>query len=86
MKYLIPDFKKLDNGDIPRIVYHRVNCHMIFDDKMKYLRRKARLVAGGNTAELPSTITYASVVSRETVRIALTLYFLDDFPVKIADI
>ena len=33
-----------------------------------------------------STITYASVVSRETVRIALTLATLNDFPVKVSDI
>ena len=68
------------------ILYQRVNFHMIFDVKMEDLRRKARLVAGGHETDPPSTITYSSVVSRETVRISLTLAALNDFPVKVADI
>ena len=47
---------------------------------------KARLVAGGHTAAAPATITYASVVSRESVRIALLLAALNDVEVKTADI
>ena len=40
---------------------------------MEDFRRKARLVAGGNMTTAPAAIAYASVVTRETVRIALTL-------------
>ena len=36
--------------------------------------------------EAPATLTYASVVSRESVRIALTLAVLNDLEVKTADI
>ena len=36
--------------------------------------------------EAPATLTYASVVSRESVRIALTLAALNDLEVKAADI
>jgi Reverse transcriptase (RNA-dependent DNA polymerase) len=36
--------------------------------------------------EAPATLTYASVVSRESVRIALTLAALNDLEVKTADI
>ena len=36
--------------------------------------------------EAPPTLTYASVVSRETVRIALTLAALNDLEVKACDI
>jgi hypothetical protein len=49
-------------------------------------RHKARLVAGGHTTAAPATITYASVVSRESVRIALLLAALNDVEVKTADI
>ena len=35
--------------------------------------------------EVPATITYASVVSRELVRIALTLAALNGLEVKTAD-
>ena len=83
---MIPAFKKLDNGEIGTIGYQRVNFHIIFDVKMKDFRRKDRLVAGGHVTEPPATITYESIVLRETVRIALTLAALNDLPVKVADI
>ncbi len=54
---------------------------MIFDVKMEDFRQKARLVAGGHQTEAPATITYASVVSRKTVRLALTIASLNDLEV-----
>jgi hypothetical protein len=59
---------------------------MIFDIKHEDFRCKARLVAGGHTTAAPATITYASVVSRELVRIALLLAALNDVEVKTLDI
>jgi hypothetical protein len=59
---------------------------MIFDVNMEDFRRKARFVAGGNTTDTPHAMTYASVVSRESVRVALTLVALNDLDVKMADI
>jgi hypothetical protein len=59
---------------------------MVFDIKQEDFRRKARLVAGGHTTKAPATITYASVVSRESVRIALLLAALNNVEVKTADI
>ena len=44
---------------------------MVFDIKMEDFIQKARLVAGGHMTKSPATITYASIVSRETVRIAM---------------
>ncbi|KAL7545200.1 hypothetical protein ACHAWF_014099 [Thalassiosira exigua] len=66
--------------------HQKITCHMIFDVKMEDFRRKARFVAGGHKTEVPKTITYASVVSRETVRLALLLASLNDLEVKAADI
>jgi hypothetical protein len=59
---------------------------VLFDVKMEDFRRKASFVAGGHTADTPPSITYASVVSRESVRSALTLAALNDLDVKMADI
>jgi hypothetical protein len=56
---------------------------MIFDVKMEDFRRKARCVAGGHKTYNPHAMTYASVVSRESVSIALTLAGVD---VKMAEI
>jgi hypothetical protein len=44
------------------------DCHMIFDVKMT-LERKARYVAGGHQTEPTKDITFASVVSRDSIRI-----------------
>ena len=86
MKNVRVAFRILPNGERVPQNYQFVHCHMIFDVKMEDLRRKARLVAGGHTTEAPATMTYASVVSRETVRIALLIAALNDLPVWAADI
>jgi hypothetical protein len=59
---------------------------MIFDVKMEDLRRKVRFVPGGHTTDTPHAITYASLVSRESVRIAQTLAALNDLDVRMDDI
>jgi hypothetical protein len=48
--------------------------------------RKARLVAAGHTSNAPSTLTYASAVSRDSVRIALTIAALNDLKIMACDI
>ena len=58
---------------------------MIFDIKPDF-KRKARFVAGGHMTDPPSSITYASVVSRESVRIAFMLAALNGLDVMAADI
>jgi hypothetical protein len=57
---------------------------MLFDVKMEDFRLKARFVAGGHTTYPPHAMTYASVVSRESVRIELTLAALNDVDVNMA--
>jgi hypothetical protein len=49
-------------------------------------RRKARLVGGGHTTVAPASITYSSVVSRDSVRIALTIAALNDLDILACDI
>jgi AhpD family alkylhydroperoxidase len=66
--------------------YQRINCHMVFDIKMDNLTRKARFVARGYTTDTPSSITYSSVVSRDSVRIAFLLASLNNCDVCVADI
>ncbi|KAI2502052.1 Reverse transcriptase (RNA-dependent DNA polymerase) [Fragilaria crotonensis] len=80
-------FQILEDGADPPPTYQEIRCHLVFDVKMEDFQRKARLVAGGHmTATPPASVTYATVVSRESVRIALTLAALNDLEVKTADI
>ena len=86
MKNVKVAFKILDYGEMAPQDHQFVKCHMIFDIKMKNFRRKARLVAGGHMTTAPAAVTYASVVSRETVHIALTLTALNELEVKCGDV
>jgi hypothetical protein len=43
-------------------------------------------VTGGHQTNAPATITYASMVSRETVCLALTIASLNDLEVKVGDV
>ena len=48
--------------------YQKVRCHVIWDIKLgENFRRKARLVPGRHTTDTPSSLTYSSVVSRDSV-------------------
>ena len=76
---------KNSKSEIP-IGYQPMECHMIFDIKLDGFKRKARLVAGGHLVDSSSVMTYAGVVSRDTVRIALTMAALHDLEVKTSDI
>jgi hypothetical protein len=86
MKDVRVAFKILSDGQSAPIGYQKIPCHMIFDVKMEVFRRKARLVAGGHRTEAHATITYASVVPCETVRIALLMAALNDLEVKVGDV
>ena len=79
-------FKILDDGEMAPRDHQFVKCHMIFYIKIENFRRKARLVAGGHMTTAPVAVTYGSVVSRETVRIALNLAALNDLEVKCGDV
>ena len=53
---------------------------------MEDFRCKARLVASSHTTTAPAAVTYASVVSRESVWITLTLAALHGLEVKVGDV
>ena len=64
-----------------------MKCHMIFDVKFgENFHRKAQLVAGGHMTKMPATLMYSSVVSHDSVQIALTLAALNDLQVMSCDI
>ena len=83
-----PAFEKWDK-DISEIPagYTPITCHWIFDIRMgENFRRKARYVADGHKTETPAAMTYSSVVSRDSVRIALTIAALNGLEVMACDI
>ncbi|KAL7475226.1 hypothetical protein ACHAW6_001150 [Cyclotella cf. meneghiniana] len=56
-------------------------CHVTFDVDMEDFCHKAWIVAGGHMTKAPATLTYASIMSQETMQTALlvaVLKFGDD--------
>ena len=79
-------FKTLDDTEKIPPGYQWMQCHMIFTVKMDRFVRKARLVAGEHMTDAPAVMTYASIISQETICIALTVVALNDLEVKTSDI
>jgi len=65
--------------------YKKIPGHIVWDVKMDFTR-KARYVAGGHRTDPPKAITYSSVVSRETIRIALLVAGLNGLNLRLTDI
>jgi Reverse transcriptase (RNA-dependent DNA polymerase) len=84
IRNFLPAFEFRD-GDVFPPGYQKIDCHMVFDIKVD-LTRKTRLVAGGHQTEVPKESVYSSVVSRDSVRIALTLALLNQLEVLVADV
>ena len=66
-------------------IYTRIPYHIVFDVKFD-LRKKARLVAGGNHTDPPKEDIYSGVVDLMTVRMGYMIAALNDLQVCAADI
>ena len=87
-KNVRPAFEPWDKpeSDIPP-GYQQIKCHLIFDVNMSdKFPQKARSIAGGHMTDTPSTLAYASVVSRDSVRIALPIAALNVIDILSCDI
>jgi hypothetical protein len=84
MKTIDYEFHFPEDGKAP-VGYQKIDCHMVFDVKMT-LERKARYVTGGHQTEPTKDITFASVVLRDSIRIAFLVAALNDLDILSADI
>ena len=78
-------FDILPQGKRAPVGYTKSSGHIIFDVRMT-LERKARWVKDGHRTPEPQNSTFAGVVSRESVRIALTYAALNGLSVCACDI
>ena len=79
-------FRLLEDGGKPPPAYTEITCHLIFEVKFDLRRSKARYVASRHLTEPPSTMTYSSVGSRESIRIGFLVAGLNGLDVLAADI
>jgi hypothetical protein len=77
------------NGNIEELVdYQKISGHLVFDVLKlgENFRRKARYCADGHKTKTPASATYSTVVSRDSVRIILTIAALNGLEVFRADV
>jgi hypothetical protein len=86
MKDVLVAFKVLlDRQSVP-ISCQKILCHIILDIKMEDFQCKARLFAGGHLTKASTTITDPSVVSCETICLALSMAALNETKIKVVDV
>ena len=85
MKNVAVAFKFFDHGEKMPIGFKEITCHMIFDVKFD-LTRKARYVGGGHLTKVSPSMSYSSVVSRDSVRIMFLVAALNDLNIEMCDI
>jgi len=85
MKNVRPAFEIIEGDAKLPPGYKEIPCHMVYDVKMDFTR-KAWFVAGGHVTDPPSTLTYSSVVSRESIHIASLIAALNDLQVCAVDV
>ena len=86
MKEVCIAFNIHPDGHVAPNEYQKIPCYMVFDVNMEDFTCNARPIAGGQRTKAPATITYYSVVSRETVHLALTIAALNDLEVKVGNV
>ncbi|KAI2503175.1 Reverse transcriptase (RNA-dependent DNA polymerase) [Fragilaria crotonensis] len=80
-------FEWFDGDPSTLIGYTQITGHLVFNVKLgENFRRKARYCADGHKTGAPASVTYNTVVSRDSVRILLTIAALNDLNVLGADV
>ena len=85
MENLKAAFDVLDDGSNIPVGHDKASGHLVFDICMK-IERKSRWVEDGHKNHKPEYCVFSGVVSRESVRIKLTHYDLNDFPICACDV
>ena len=80
-------FEEFDGDPNTLIGYTQITGHLVFDVKLgENFRRKARYCADGHKTGAPASVTYSTVVSRDSIRILLTIAALNELDILGADV
>ena len=80
-------FEEFDGDPNTLIGYTQITGHLVFDVKLgENFRRKARYCADGHKTGAPASVTYSTVVARDSVRILLLIAALNELDVLGADV
>ena len=76
------DFEHYEGNTSDLVAYEEITGHFIFDLKLsENFRRKARFVADGHLVETPVSITYNTVVPRDSTRTLLLVDSLNNIKI-----
>lgn len=78
-------FELLKRNEPPLLGWKKINCRLIFDVKHDG-QRKSRYVAGSHLTDLPYSLTFASVVSRDSVQLVFLIAALNKLNILAGDI
>ena len=80
-------FEEFDGDPNSLVGYTQITGHIVFDVKLgENFRRKARFCADGHKTGAPASVTYSTVVARDSVRILLLIAALNDLDLLGADV
>ena len=87
MKTVRPALEVRDGEEKDLVGFTRITGYIIYTVKLgKNFKRKARYVVDGYKTDPPSTLTYASVVSRDSVRLFFLIASLNGLDAAYCDI
>ena len=73
-----------DSDKVP-IGFKEITCHVVFDVRFDLIR-KVRTGASGNLTKISHSMSYSSVVSRDSVGIILLVAALNNLDIQMCDI
>jgi hypothetical protein len=87
MKNVRVAFEEFEGDPTTLVGYIKIIGHLVFDVKLgENFRRNAMHCADGHKTGAPASVTYSTVVSRDSVRILLTIAALNKLEVMGADV
>ncbi|CAJ1969014.1 unnamed protein product [Cylindrotheca closterium] len=85
VKTILPALKILEEDEDVPVGYQLIELMTVFDVKMD-LTPKAQICARGDQTDPPMSVTYASVVTRESIQLAFVIAALNGLNVLSADV
>ena len=78
--------QEVREGKVPELTgFQEIGSHIVFDIKMDFTQ-KAQFVAGRHTTAAPTSMTYSSMVSHDSIQIAFLIAALNDLDIMSMDL
>ena len=87
MSNVMITFEEIEDPSTLGDIYQEITDHVVFDIKLgEGFRQKARFCADGHKTKIPSSVTYSTVIFRDSVRLVLLVAALNGLDVQDVDV